>query len=133
MIFLDSLNFKPSPIKYVDGRKQVDATLKGKFTIEEVSDNINALAKSFNSKDVYMGVACHYKKINRWVPALISQTSGKIKVWNPDEYPDSGYYYDKIDCIQVFIIESKGYADVHKMLKPKKSVIGMRKSDFFGK
>jgi hypothetical protein len=131
MVFIDKLNFKPSTIKYNDGRKQLDATLKGNFSLEDISNEINELAKGFNSKDVFMGVACHYKKMNKWTPALISATNGKIKVWNPDEYPDSGYENDKIDCIHVFVIENKNYVTMHNMLKPKNKVMS-KKSDYFG-
>jgi hypothetical protein len=69
--------------------------------------------------------------MNKWTPALISASSGKIKVWNPDEYPDSGYENDKIDCIHVFVIENKNYVTMHTMLKPKNKVMS-KKSDYFG-
>ena len=112
MSFIGKLDFKKSEkTRFADGRKLLEAKLGGKFTREELSKGINAFAKEFNSKDVQIGISAHYKKVNKWTPALISSSAHKIAVWDSSDSPETeeAYQNDTIDYIHVFAIESKNY------------------------
>jgi hypothetical protein len=98
----------------------LQASLKGKFNRDQLSKNINGLAKEINSKDVQLGISAHYKNVNKWTPSLISYSNGHIPVWDPSDSPDTqeAYENDEIDFIHVFVIENKN-APKLKILKPK--------------
>lgn len=120
MSFIGKLDFKNSKVEFADGRKMLQASLKGKFNRDQLSKNINGLAKEINSKDVQLGISAHYKNVNKWTPSLISYSNGHVPVWDPSDSPDTqeAYENDEIDFIHVFVIENKN-APKLKILKPK--------------
>jgi len=120
MSFIGKLDFKNSKVEFADGRKMLQASLKGKFNRDQLSKNINGLAKEINSKDVQLGISAHYKNVNKWTPSLISYSNGHVPVWDPSDSPDTqeAYENDDIDFIHVFVIENKN-APKLKILKPK--------------
>ena len=120
MSFIGKLDFKNSKVEFADGQKMLQASLKGKFNRDQLSKNINGLAKEINSKDVQLGISAHYKNVNKWTPSLISYSNGHVPVWDPSDSPDTqeAYENDDIDFIHVFVIENKN-APKLKILKPK--------------
>jgi hypothetical protein len=120
MSFIGKLDFKNSKVEFADGRKMLQASLKGKFNRDQLSKNINGLAKEINSKDVQLGISAHYKNVNKWTPSLISYSNGHVPVWDPSDSPDTqeAYENDDIDFIHVFVIENKNAPEI-KRLKPK--------------
>jgi len=120
MSFIGKLDFKNSKVEFADGQKMLQASLKGKFNRDQLSKNINGLAKEINSKDVQLGISAHYKNVNKWTPSLISYSNGHVPVWDPSDSPDTqeAYENDEIDFIHVFVIENKN-APKLKILKPK--------------
>jgi hypothetical protein len=124
MSFISKLNFQKSKTVFEDGSKMVEATLKGNFNRDDLLKNINNLAKEFNSKHVQLGIAAHYKKVNKWGPSLISESNKHIAVWDPSDSPETeeAYRNDVIDHIHVFVIEDKK-EPVLKKRKPKNEVM----------
>ena len=119
MSFIEKLNFKKSDVVFEDGRKMLVARLPGNFKREDLKKGINTFAKEFNSKDVQMGISCHYKNLNRWAPALVSRTNQEIGIWDSSDSPETAELYrnDAIDYIYVTVIENKNFIDKHKHLR----------------
>jgi hypothetical protein len=124
MSFIGKLDFKKSKVEFADGRKMLQASLKGKFNRDQLSKNINGLAKEINSKHVQLGISAHYKNVDKWTPSLISNSNGHVPVWDPSDSPDTqeAYENDEIDFIHVFVIEDKKAPEI-KRLKPKNNVM----------
>jgi hypothetical protein len=124
MSFIGKLDFKKSKVVFADGRKMLQASLKGKFNRDQLSKNINGLANEIDSKHVQLGISAHYKNIDKWTPSLISNSNGHIPVWDPSDSPDTqeAYENDEIDFIHVFVIEDKNAPEI-KRLKPKNNVM----------
>jgi hypothetical protein len=124
MSFIGKLNFEKSKVVFADGRKMLQASLKGKFNRDQLSKNINGLANEIDSKHVQLGISAHYKNIDKWAPSLISNSNGHIPVWDPSDSPDTqeAYENDEIDFIHVFVIEDKNAPEI-KRLKPKNNVM----------
>jgi len=122
MSFLKKLHFEKSKVQFADSRKLLEATLKGKFDRDDVKTQINQLAKSFNSPKVQLGVALHYKNVNKWTPSLITPSNQNIPVWDSSDSPDTAEAYrnDTVDAIHVFVIEDNANVGVNKFRKPKK-------------
>jgi len=122
MSFIGKLDFKKNEkIKFADGKKLVEAKLKGNFSRDELIKGINSFAKEFNSKDVQIGISTHYKNVNKWCPALISSSDQKIAVWDSSDSPETeeAYRNDSIDYIHVFAIENKNYNNKTKYFRGK--------------
>ena len=102
---------------------------------------INALAKKFNSSSYQIGIAQHFKYVNKWTPAIFYKTDGPIAMWDASDSPEeeAAYRNDIIDGIHIFLLEDKNNVHTDKYRKPstgtkptreiKKRVL--TKSDYF--
>ncbi len=109
MGFIEKTDFKKSKIKFDNGAKVLESSVKGTFTREKIIKQINVFAKQFNSPNVKIGIATHYKNVNKWGPAMMDYSNENIQVWNPIDSPDTAdaYLKDTIDNVHIFIIEEK--------------------------
>lgn len=109
MSFINKINFKESETKFADNRKMIDGSLNGIFTRDQIIKEINIFARQFNDKNVQIGISMHYKKINKWAPALISPSDKNIVVWDSSDSPEmeEAYKNDTIDYVHVYVIENK--------------------------
>jgi hypothetical protein len=115
---LGKLKYEASPIKYADGRVQIQAKLIGDFSRSDLKRDLDTLADNLKgtklkgSKDgnVSVGISCHYKNINKWTPALIRNINENQQIWDNSDSPDTAELYrnDRIDAIVVFVIGSSG-------------------------
>ena len=107
MSFLKKLKFEKSKAQFFDSRKLLEANLKGNFETDNIKDNLNALAKQFDSPDYQLGVAMHYKNVGKWTPAIFRKSNQNMVLWSADDSPDTvdAYRNDIIDHIRVYIIE----------------------------
>jgi len=109
MSFLNDLKFEKSKVKFCDNRKMVEATLDGTFERADIKLNFNELAKQFNSPRYQLGIAIHFKTLNKWVPAIMRQSNKPMMLWEEsDDTPlnllENDYLIDKI---RIYIVEDK--------------------------
>lgn len=136
------LAFVKSAMEFKDKRVELEGKIKGDFTRDGMQENLQKIADSLkNQKGAMVGVAFHYKTSNMWVPAIYTNASDHVKLWNPLDSPDSNINEDEsIDGAVYYIIktdagkvpdkalyrkpgkqtEKKDYADINVFLKNKK-------------
>eukprot|EP01038_Epipyxis_sp_PR26KG_P015562 gene15562-21014_t len=129
MSFLKDLKFVKSTVQFTDGRKLLEGTLKRNLERSNIKDNMNKLAKQFDSPHYQLGCAMHYKNINKWVPAIFRKTTQEMMLWDSTDSPETAEAYrnDSIDAIHVFVIEDK--AELHPEHSQRKPNENKRKKD----
>jgi hypothetical protein len=83
---LNKIDFKINKdVKFRDPKVQmVEAVYKtNEFKGDDILHNMNLLAQQFNSSKVHLVCAIHYKKINRWCPAVMRPTNTGMALWSP--------------------------------------------------
>ena len=109
---LNNLDFEMNKVvKFKDPSMQlVEAVGKAKeFKRDDILYSMNLLAQQFNSKDVSLGCAIHFKNIDQWGPAIMVPTRSPMKLWSPYDSPGiaNAYDGDVIDSIHFVIINYK--------------------------
>ena len=119
MSIINKINFKKSDQKFNDGRKLLESTIKGNFTREQIKKDLDTLAKSFNNKDISLGIACRYHNVAKWSPALFRASNTHMMLWDGSDSPETAEAYrnDTIDTIHVFVLENKNQVE-HTHQKP---------------
>lgn len=79
------------------------------LTEEDILHNMNELASQFNSNNIHLGCAIHYKKMNKWAPAIMKPTSSGMAIWSPQDSPGmaNAYEGDTIDKLHFMIVDYK--------------------------
>ena len=117
------MRYEKGNVNFKDGRQLITSTKLGiKKTREDMVELVQKEADMFSkaNKDAKIGIAMHYKNVNRWVPAVLSDVKGPVTVWSPYDSNDTAeaYVNDSIDGYQIYVIMKDGnYKDIN-FLKP---------------
>ena len=105
---IENLNWKKSKLQFENNnKKMMVANLKGNFTQNEVKQELKKLTESLKeaNKIGSIGVAYHYKNINRYSPAIMNTIGNYYAIFD-DAYYDVDHGDDRIDQLQFYVISN---------------------------
>lgn len=108
--FLNKLNFEINKVvKFKDPKMQLaEAVYKknNEFKREDILHSMNLLAQKYNSNQIHLGCAIHYKYIDKWAPAIMKPTNSQMEIWSPVDSPGVANAYDGdiIDSVHFIVM-----------------------------